>query len=324
MRVFWTLLVDSLRLLRARALFWITLVISALAAVIYLSIGFTPTGISMMFGMAKMESSVLRASTPAAELFYLGLFSKFIVGIWLSWVAIGLAIISCAPVFPDFMAEGSIGIPLSKPVSRLKLFLYKYIGSLMFVVLQVGLFCAIVFFAVRWRVGTWNPSVFWAVPLVTLVFSYLYSVVVLVAVKTRSVLPAILAGILIWFASWIGQQGEAILYKVAYMDTPADVIPAGETGNIREWHRRSVWLMACLPKTGETVNLMDRYVVVGGKTGFSNSGFIKILMGIKDAPDESVDRAVARHSAFYIIGTSLIFEGVMLGLAAWIFCRRDF
>ena len=324
MRVFWTLLVDSLRLLRARALFWITLVISALAAVIYLSIGFTPTGVSMMFGMGKFDNPVLRAGTQAAELFYLGLFSKFIVGLWLSWVAIGLAIISCAPVFPDFMAEGSIGIPLSKPVSRLKLFLYKYIGSLLFVVLQVGLFCAIVFFAVRWRVGTWNPSVFWAVPLVTLVFSYLYSVVVLVAVKTRSVLPAILAGILIWFASWVGQKGEEILYKVAYLDTPGDVISTGENDNVRQWHQRSVWLMACLPKTGETVNLMDRHVVVGGKTGFSNSGFIKILMGMESTPEESVDQAITRHSTLYIIGTSLIFEAVMLGLAAWIFCRRDF
>jgi len=323
-RVFLALLVDSLRLLRARALFWITLMISALAAVIYLSIGFTPTGVSMMFGMAKFDNPVLRAGTPAAELFYLGLFSKFIVGLWLSWVAIGLAIISCAPVFPDFMAEGSIGIPLSKPVSRLKLFLYKYIGSLMFVVLQVGLFCAIVFFAVRWRVGTWNPSVFWAVPLVTLVFSYLYSVVVLVAVKTRSVLPAILAGILVWFASWVGQKGEEILYKIAYLDTPADVVSTSENDNMREWHRRSVWMMACLPKTGETVNLIDRHVVIGGKAGFSNSGFIKILMGMGSSPEESVDRAVARHSPFYILGTSVIFEAVMLGFAAWTFCRRDF
>lgn len=324
MRVFWTLLVDSLRLLRARALFWITLVISALAAVIYLSIGFTPTGISMMFGMAEMESPVLRAGNPAAELFYLGLFSKFIVGLWLSWVAIGLAIISCAPIFPDFMAEGSIGIPLSKPVSRLKLFLYKYIGSLMFVVLQVGLFCAIVFFAVRWRVGTWNPSVFWAVPLVTLVFSYLYSVVVLVAVKTRSVLPAILAGILVWFASWIGQKGEEVLYQLTYMGARQEDVSEGGNDSLREWHQRSVWLMACLPKTGETVGLMDRHVVVGGKTGFSNSGFLQVLMGREVSADESVDRAVARHSTFYVVGTSLVFEAVMLGLAAWTFCRRDF
>jgi len=31
-----------------------------------------------------------------------------------------------------------------------------------------------------------------------------------------------------------------------------------------------------------------------------------------------------RRSLFWVIGTSMIFEGVMLSLAAWIFCRRDF
>ena len=214
MSVFWVLMVDSLRLLRARALFWITLAISGLAALMYVSIGFTPTGMSLGFGAAEIKSEVLRAGAPAVELFYLGMFNKLIVGIWLSWVAIGLALISCAPVFPDFMAEGSIGIPLSKPVPRLVLFLYKYLGALLFVVAQVGLFCVLVFFAVRWRVGTWNPSVFWAVPLVTLVFSYLYSVVVLVAVRTRSVLAAILAGVLVWFVSWVGQKGEEVLYQL--------------------------------------------------------------------------------------------------------------
>jgi len=31
-----------------------------------------------------------------------------------------------------------------------------------------------------------------------------------------------------------------------------------------------------------------------------------------------------RRSLFWVVGTSLIFEGVMLSLAAFIFCRRDF
>jgi hypothetical protein len=31
-----------------------------------------------------------------------------------------------------------------------------------------------------------------------------------------------------------------------------------------------------------------------------------------------------RHSAWYVFGTSAIFEAVVLGLAAWVFCRRDF
>jgi hypothetical protein len=167
--------------------------------------------------------------------------------------------------------------------------------------------------------------VFWAVPLVTLVFSYLYSVVVLVAVKSRSVLAAILAGVLVWFVAWAGQKSEETLYHFAYLGAPGELAPAAEDGSdLKRWHRYSVWMLACLPKTGETVNLMDRHVVVGGRTGFSNSRFVEVLFGMRPEGDEAVDRAVERHSPWYVIGTSLGFEAVMLGLAALAFCRRDF
>jgi len=327
MRVFMTLLVDSLRLLRARVLFWVTLGISALAAILYLSIGFTPTGISVLFGITDFENPVIRSGSEFSELFYLGLFSKVIVGLWLSWVAVGLALISCAPVFPDFMSEGSIGIPLSKPVSRLTLFICKYIGALLFVIVQVGLFCVIVLIAIRWRVGTWNPSIFWAVPLVTLVFSYIYSVVVLVSVKTRSVLAAVLAGVLIWFVSWLGQRSEELLYMASHPTGAALEVPEEQRrsalNDMEKWHRLSVGAMACLPKTGETMNVMDRLVVVGGKTGFSNSQFIAALFG-QGREDSNLDQALARNSTSYVIGTSLLFEALVLGTAAWIFCRRDY
>ncbi len=327
MRVFMTLLVDSLRLLRARVLFWVTLGISALAAILYLSIGFTPTGISVLFGVTEFQNPVIRSGSEFSELFYLGLFSKFIVGLWLSWVAVGLALISCAPVFPDFMSEGSIGIPLSKPVSRLTLFVCKYVGALLFVVVQVGLFCLIVFVAIRWRVGTWNPSIFWAVPLVTLVFSYIYSVVVLVSVKTRSVLAAVLAGVLIWFVAWLGQKSEELLYMASHPAGAALEVAEDERRSaltdMEKWHRISVGAMACLPKTGETMNVMDRLVVVGGKTGFSNSQFIAALFG-QGQEDPTLDQALTRNSTSYVIGTSLLFEAVILGAAAWIFCRRDY
>lgn len=327
MRVFMTLLVDSLRLLRARVLFWITLGISALAALLYLSIGFTPDGMSAFFGAATFKNEMIHSGSEYAELFYLGLFSKFIVALWLSWVAVGLALISCAPIFPDFMSEGSIGIPLSKPVSRLTLFFSKYVGALLFVILQVGVFCLIVFIAIRWRVGTWNPSIFWAVPLVTLVFSYIYSVVVLISVWTRSVLAAILAGVIVWFVAWLGQKSEEMLYMVSHPTGAAAEISVEQRqsalADMEKWHKVSVMGMAFMPKTGETMNVMDRLVVVGGKTGFSNSSFIAVLFGQKDE-DANLDKAMARNSTFYVIGTSLGFEALMLGLAAWIFCRRDY
>jgi ABC-type transport system involved in multi-copper enzyme maturation permease subunit len=325
MKIFMTLLVDSVRLLRARALFWVTLWISAFVALLYLSIGFNPEGFSLLFGLIDIPSDTVRAGSPMAEMTYLWIFSNGIVGVWLSIAAVILALISCASIFPDFMAEGSIGIPLSKPVSRLTLFFCKYVGSLLFVIVQVALFCAIVFLALRWRVGTWNPSVFWAVPLVTLVFSYIYSVVVLFAVKTRSVLAAVLAGVAVWFLAWAGQAGEGLLYMFSQMEKQQmEASSEKEPLVMEKWHQGSVVVMGFLPKTGQTMQILDRLMVVKGEGEYANGTFLAGSLGASDREARETNEAYTRHSKAYIIWTSLGFEAVMLGLAAFIFCRRDY
>jgi len=331
MNVFLTLLVDSLRLLRARVLFWITLGISALVALIYLSIGFSPEGFSILFGAFEFENGIFNSESGMAEPAYLAIFSDVLVGFWLSWVAVILAIISCAPIFPDFMSEGSIGIPLSKPVSRLSLFFYKYIGSLMFVVLQVAIFCVIVFLAIRWRVGVWNPSVFWAVPIVTLMFSYIYSVVVLVSVKTRSVLAAILAGIVVWFLAWGMQKSDDFLYLVSHPESVPEVAGApsmlgslGKPEEMMKWHKISSAVIFAMPKTSETTRLMDRLIQVKGEEGEASKSLVNAATEGDDEVSGRLKKASTRNSIGYVIGTSLLFEALMLGWAASIFCRRDY
>ena len=37
-----------------------------------------------------------------------------------------------------------------------------------------------------------------------------------------------------------------------------------------------------------------------------------------------MDEAIRSRSLWYVIGGSLAFEAVILSLATWIFCRRDF
>ena len=46
-----TILLDSLRLLKARVLFWVTLGISVFVGILYLSIGFNESGMSMFLGL---------------------------------------------------------------------------------------------------------------------------------------------------------------------------------------------------------------------------------------------------------------------------------
>ena len=118
MREALTILWDSFRLLQAKKLFWIALGISMLVALVYASIGFDAQGMTLFFGAKSFENPLLREDRPEAATFYAMLFTDVIVRYWLAWFAVGLALLSTASIFPDFIAEGSIGISHSKPVSR--------------------------------------------------------------------------------------------------------------------------------------------------------------------------------------------------------------
>ena len=77
-----------------------------------------------------------------------------------------------------------------------------------------------------------------------------------------------------------------------------------------------------LPKTTETIGLLERWVV-------------RLANLPERPPSNGPDRAmiesqlefaaaIRQRSPWWIVGTSLGFEVVVMGLAAWIFCRRDF
>ena len=178
----------------------------------------------------------------------------------------------------------------------------------------------------RWRVGTWNPSLFWFVPLAVLVFSYLYCVVVLFSVKTRSVLPGILGAVALWVVAFVFNLGDAVLYQAAY--PREDLIYTEDEiafqDGMRGLHRSVFAINALLPKPRQTLDLSDRLVVVNGERGFSTTDFANLTFGWIGEFDGTEDAVMRRNPVWYVLGTSLAFEAVVVGLAAWIFCRRDF
>ena len=65
------------------------------------------------------------------------------------------------------------------------------------------MFCVASFFVIGIRSGAWEFGIFLAVPMVTLFFSYLFAVCVLLGTLTRSTLVAILLTLLVWFMLWM-------------------------------------------------------------------------------------------------------------------------
>jgi len=377
---FKALLIDAYRQLSAAKLFWVTVGISALVVVAFGSIGFNTEGISIGFGAYQIESEQLREGSPWARGLYIGIFSSLLVNIWLAWIATILALISTCSIFPEFVHSGSIELTISKPIGRLKLFFSKYLVSLLFVIMQVAIFCTGIFFCVGFRIGEWNPMIFAAIPVVATFFSYLFAICVLIGIVTRSGITALLITGVFWMLLWTIQTSETVLNRfvtqqivdierfdegIITATEELDKIKSVSSEDIRisklekriesfqvnseeatellaeldMWHTPTSWVLALSPKTAQTIGLLDRWlsdpdgfdiaaIMSGDMREFEGEELEEFDPTTRGARERETMRRMRddyeNRPLFYVIGTSLLFEGFILGLASWYFCRKDF
>ncbi len=377
MTIFLALITDAYRELNSKKLFWIILGLSGIVVLTFGSIGFDETGMSMFFGLQHIDNEMLTRDSFLSKILYRSLFSSFMIGIWLTWIATILALISTTTIFPDFIAGGAIDIVLAKPITRVKLFFYKYLTGLLFVMLQISVFCVGVFLCLGLRLDDWNWLVFAAIPLVVTFYSYLFSVNVLFGVWTRSALAALLVTFLMWFSLFSVNATEAVLNQIkiswiieveeldediARFEDQLTLAEASESGNMtaegiqdmldasrasrdekqhaidtmNKYHQPVGVMKAILPKTGETIALLDRWltnetdinlmdIFTGGVAMDDSGSFNRARSRDSDRDTERrMEAEIESRSGVYVIGTSLAFEFVVLALACFIFVRRDY
>lgn len=357
MKPFLTLLLESFRGLKSQLIFWITLGLTVLFALIFLSLGFDEKGASVFFGATRFGDDELVKDSIGARLMYTMVFDYVVAGIWLSWIAIILALISCAPIFPNTMTEGGAAMVMTKGVSRFQVFLAKLTGSLFFAAIQVIVFVVIVMIAFKWRLGSWSFSLLWYIPAVLLVFTGLYSFLVLVAVKTRSVLTAILLTMLLWaISAGLGSAEKFFSMQLAISDmtsqtesvrldevdppTTAEEMAERESYNgewkksredsrteAEKWHRIVSMIHMPLPKNGPVMASASEKLLAEQAGDVLEKSGLEIPESSKDEVEEvrrEMKNLFNRNSSFYSIWSSLIFALVMFALAAWLFCRRDY
>ncbi|MBM43782.1 MAG: hypothetical protein CMJ36_02055 [Phycisphaerae bacterium] len=365
------LLIDAYRLLNARKIFWITLVLSLLVVSSFALVGIHDHGISIAWWDLEIPELNTGSGGWSKELFYKIMFTELGIKIWLAWVATILGLITTASIFPEFVTAGSIDIILSKPIGRFRLFFTKYLTGLLFVILQVSVFTGASFIVIGIRGGVWEPGIFIAIPLVVLFFSYLFSVCAVLGVITRSTIASLLLTILFWFIIFIVQSAERSLLffemmneqrVMAYEDAvdrtrqrldkvedPDDmerwgflhetldkrkaILEESEStaGNLDTWHDGLMFVMTVLPKTGETIELLQRWTIdlaeLPGSTDEPSRPIIDDDDHFRldeDRLGQDMQTALRNRSPWWILGTSFIFELVVLCFGAWRFNRRDF
>lgn len=88
---------------------------------------------------------------------------------------------------------------------------------------------------------------------------------------------------------------------------------------LRLWHNGILAIKTLLPKTGDTLDLLNRHLIPE-----------EDIDDLADSQDPNAGTTTAirqeynSRSLWWIVGTSLIFEAFVLAIGAWIFRRRDF
>ena len=97
--------------------------------------------------------------------------------------------------------------------------------------------------------------------------------------------------------------------------------PASELPWLSPTHDAVYAAKTVLPKTGETIALLERRLIdmanLEDRPGDKRPEELKEVE--KELVETNRDRSVA-----WIVGTSLGFELIVLSLAAFLFCRRDY
>lgn len=347
--------IAAYRELSARRLFWLAIAITLLVVAIFACLGINETGVTFLGW--TLESPFFNTTTTSPETFYKRLFVSLGIEWWLGLISTLLALVTTCGIIPDLVAPGSIDLLLAKPISRKRLFLTKYATGLLFAAVQVLLFSIASFLVIGVRGGAWEPALFVAVPIVTFFYSLLFSICALVGVITRSSVASLILTLLAWaviftlnFAETIvnggrianQMEGEVIEAALANQDEPPDDDTREELttdlaevkANEPSWQTAHFWLYSaktCLPKTTDTLALLDRWLIDSASMPArdeSSTQNVQEGFGSRRVRGNSIGKAVREQqrtqSIWWVLGTSVLFEAFVLGLATLVFVRRDY
>lgn len=313
---FWAVLQDTFRESLDRKIFWVIVGLSVLVAVSMACIEFQPTQVSILFGKWTIETTEYAPATAGGRALIANLVAWLMSKV-LGWIGVLLMIVATASFFPTMMERGAIDVVLAKPISRARLFLYKYAASMVFVLLQATIFVGLTFIVAGLRWHVWLPGYLLAIPLVALLFSYLYCVSVFVGVVTRSVIAAILLTVGAWVAFVVPPLALAAFEVYDAADTRF-----GRIARVLAW---------IPPKTSDIEYLASRYAM-GGATSIPLAEEIGSGMRTQaahsrdmiDAAERADQEKLRTLDPWTSIGSSLLFEAVIVAAALRRFVRRDF
>ena len=142
----------------------------------------------------------------------------FIVGFFGIFVAL---VVSCG-VIPETYRTGSVELLLSKPIHRPCLFMAKFVGGCIFVLLNISYLICGLFFIVGLRWGLWDMRILIAIPVFVFYFMLLFSISAMVGLFSRRAILSLFAALMFWGICILVGNAKLTMEKLLPKQVEAD------------------------------------------------------------------------------------------------------
>jgi len=126
------------------------------------------------------------------------------------WIGILLALFASASLFPDLQSDGRVELLLSKPISRLNVFLGHMLGVWSAIGVLALYLLGGVWIIMSLKTGVWNPRFLLSLLLVMGMFAVMYAAVMLMGVWTESTALGLIVSYGLIFVSMVLAAADQI------------------------------------------------------------------------------------------------------------------
>lgn len=126
-------------------------------------------------------------------------FQSYIVAGIPMFMLVSSMLIITSSFIPDMLKKGHIDLLLSKPISRTKILIGHFLAATLIVLVAFTFLMGAIWLLISAKTGFWNPSFLYSILWFTLIFSVLYSAVMLIGVLSRSTILTIIINMLLFF-----------------------------------------------------------------------------------------------------------------------------
>lgn len=211
-----------------------------------------PRGEQLWFGYAgfKIRAEPLRMGRRQANKIVEPILQGIIVSFGLGFVVVFVSLIVTSSIIPDTFRSSSLHLLLSKPISRVWLFLSKFFGSCFFVALNLALVILGLYLIAGFRLGIWNEGLFLCIPILLFVFVIFYAVSAFIGLIWGNAIVCVISCILFWLGCFLigAVQQNTKLFAEVYPQirriVPAEkeLLAVNGMGKLLAWNQKfSVW-----------------------------------------------------------------------------------